>query len=179
MCAFSWEESDSSETGHSKGLTWPPFRHRNQEISFTVKSYLLCHLEMSMTVMFIIIVSVVKIKFCQWIRFPDNSVGKESACNAGDPGLIPGLGRSSGEGIGYSLQNSWALLVAHLVKNPSAMPETWVWSLGWEDPLEEGTTTHSNILAWKIPGTVQSMASHTVWQYLATFMHISHWHSGS
>ena len=48
--------------------------------------------------------------------FPDSSVGKESACNAGDPGLIPGLGRSAGEGIGYPLQNSWASHVAQLVK---------------------------------------------------------------
>ena len=70
--------------------------------------------------------------------FPDSSVAKESACNAGDPGLIPGLGRSAGEGIGYSLQYSWASLVAHLVKNPRAMWETWVRSLSWEDPLEKG-----------------------------------------
>ena len=48
--------------------------------------------------------------------FPDISVGKESACNAGDPGSIPGLGRSAGEGIGYPLQCSWASLVAQLVK---------------------------------------------------------------
>ena len=52
---------------------------------------------------------------------PDSSVGKESACNAGDPGSIPGLGRSSGEGIGYPLQYSWASLLAQLVKNPPAM----------------------------------------------------------
>ena len=51
--------------------------------------------------------------------FPDSSVGKESTCNAGDPGLIPGLGRSAGEGIGYPLQYSWASLVAQLVKNPA------------------------------------------------------------
>ena len=51
---------------------------------------------------------------------------KESAFNAGDPGSIPGLGRSTGEGIGYPLQYSWASLVAQLVKNPSAMRETWV-----------------------------------------------------
>ena len=51
------------------------------------------------------------------VGFPDSSVGKESACNAGDPGLIPGLGRSAGEGIGYPLQYSWASLVAQLVKN--------------------------------------------------------------
>ena len=58
-------------------------------------------------------------------------------CNAGDPGLIPGLGSASGEGIGYSLQYSWASLVAQLVKNLPVMQETWVRSLGWEDPLEK------------------------------------------
>ena len=70
--------------------------------------------------------------------FPDSSVGKESACNAEDPSLIPGLGRSAGEGIGYPLQYSWASLMAQLVKNPPAIQETWVRSLGWEDPLEKG-----------------------------------------
>ena len=65
--------------------------------------------------------------------FPCGSVGKESTCNAGDPGSIPGSGRSPGEGIGYPLQYSWASLVAQLVKNPLAMWETWVQSLGWED----------------------------------------------
>ena len=69
---------------------------------------------------------------------PDSSVGKESACNAGDPGSIPGSGRSAGEGIGYPLPCSWASLVAQLVKDPPAMRETWVQSLGWEDPLEKG-----------------------------------------
>ena len=58
--------------------------------------------------------------------FPDSSVGKESACNAGDPGLISWMGRSAGEEIGYPLQYSWASLVAQLVKNPPAMRETWV-----------------------------------------------------
>ena len=86
--------------------------------------------------------------------FPNSSVGKESACNAGDPSLIPGSGRSSGEGISYPLLYSWASLVAQLVKNPSAMWETWDQSLGWEDPLEKGMTTHSSILAWRIPWTV-------------------------
>ena len=61
-----------------------------------------------------------------------------STCNAGDPGLIPGSGRSAGEGIGYPLQYSSASLVAQLVKNLAAMSETWVRSLGWEDPLEKG-----------------------------------------
>ena len=86
--------------------------------------------------------------------FPDSSVGKETACNTGDPGSIPGLGRSAGEGIGYPLQYSWAALVAQVVKNPPAMWETWVRSLGWEDPLEKRTATHSSILAWRIPWTV-------------------------
>ena len=86
--------------------------------------------------------------------FPYSSVGKESACNAGDPSSIPGLGRSSGEGIGYALQYSLASLVAQLVKNPPAMRETWVQSLDWEDPLEKGKATHSSILAWRIPWTI-------------------------
>ena len=58
------------------------------------------------------------------------------------------------ECIGYPPQYSWASLVAQLVKNPPAMQETWVRSLGWEDPLEKGMTTHASILAWKIPWTV-------------------------
>ena len=82
--------------------------------------------------------------------FPDGSVGKESACNARDPGLIPGSGRSAGEGIGYPLQYSWASLVAELVKNLPEMQETWVRSLGWENPVEKGKVTHSSILAWRI-----------------------------
>ena len=48
----------------------------------------------------------------------------------------------------------WASLVAQRVKNPSVMRETWVQSLGWEDPLEKGTATHSSILAWRIPCSV-------------------------
>ena len=66
--------------------------------------------------------------------FPGSSAGKESACNAGDSSLIPGSGRSAGEGIGYPLQCSWASLVAQLVKNPPAKEEIWVQILGWEDP---------------------------------------------
>ena len=83
--------------------------------------------------------------------FPGSSAGKESAGNAGDPGSISGSGSSSGEGTGYPLQSSWASMVAQLVKNPPAMRETWVRSLGWEDPLEKGKATHSSILAWRIP----------------------------
>ena len=84
--------------------------------------------------------------------FPGSSAGKESSCNAGDPGLIPGLGCSPEEGTGYPLQHSWGSLLAQRVKNPPALQETWVGSLGWEDPLEEeGMATHSSILSWRIP----------------------------
>ena len=68
--------------------------------------------------------------------------------------MILGLGRSPGEGIGYPLQYSWASLVAQMVKNLPVMQETWVRSLGWEDPLEKEKATHSSILAWRIPWTV-------------------------
>ena len=65
--------------------------------------------------------------------------------------MIPGSGRSPGEGIDYSLQYSWVSLVAQMAKNPPAMWETWVQSLGWEEPLETGMATHISILAWRIP----------------------------
>ena len=63
----------------------------------------------------------------------------------------------------------WVSLVAQLVKNLPAMLETWVWSVGWEDPLEKGITTHSSILTWRIPQTVQSMGSQRVGYDWATF----------
>ena len=66
-----------------------------------------------------------------------SSAGKESTCNAGDPGLISGLRRSTGEGIGYPLQYPWVSLVAQTVKNLPAMQEILVPFLGWEDPLEK------------------------------------------
>ena len=65
--------------------------------------------------------------------------------------MIPGSRRSLGEGIGYPLRYSWASLVAQTVKNPPAMREIWIQSLGWEDTLKEGMATHSSILAWQIP----------------------------
>ena len=69
---------------------------------------------------------------------PGGSAGKESACNAGDPGSIPGVGKSPGEGIGNPVQYSWASFVAELVKNLPGKWETWIPCLGWEDPLEKG-----------------------------------------
>ena len=86
--------------------------------------------------------------------FPESSVGKGPSCKAGEPGSIPGLGRSAGEGIGHPLQYSWASLVSQLVKYLPAMQEMWVQALVWEDPLEKGKATHSSILAWRIPWTV-------------------------
>ena len=91
-----------------------------------------------------------------------SSAGKEHACNAGDPSSILGSGRPAGERIGYPLQYSQAYPVAQLVKNPPAMRETCMQSLGWEDPLEKGKATHSSILACKIPGTIQSIRSQRV-----------------
>ena len=96
--------------------------------------------------------------------FPDSSVGKESACNAGDSSSIPGWGRSPGEGIGYPFQYSWASLVAQLVKNLPAVWETWIQFLGWEDPLKKGKVTHSSHLY-----TIQSMGSQRVRHNWATF----------
>ena len=71
------------------------------------------------------------------LGFSGGSAGKEFACNVRGLGLIPGLGRSPGEGIGYLLQYAWASLVAQLVKNPPAMQETPVRFLCQKDPLEK------------------------------------------
>ena len=94
--------------------------------------------------------------------FPGSSTGKESTCNAGAPfkswvrkipwrrDLLP-----PPVFLGF--------LVAQRVKNPPAMWETWVQSLGWEDPLEEGMATHSSILAWKIPMEQRRLAGYSPW----------------
>ena len=97
--------------------------------------------------MVIIIIS----NICWCCSFPGSSGSKESACKAGDPGSISGLGRSPGEGIGYPLQYPWASLVTQMVKNPPAVRETLVRSLQSEEPLQEGMATQSSILAWRIP----------------------------
>ena len=84
-------------------------------------------------------------------------VVKNPPTNAGDvrdAGSVPASGRSTGEGLGYPLQYSWASLVTQLLKNPPAMQETQVGSLDWEDPLEKDKATRSTILAWRIPWTV-------------------------
>ena len=106
------------------------------------------------------------------IPFPHSSVGKESTCDAGDPGSIPGLGRSAGEGIGYPLQYSWASFVAQLVKNPPTMWE--VQTLGWEDPLEKGKAAHSSNLAWRIPWNIQVHGVAKSWTQLSNFHSLTH-----
>ena len=87
-----------------------------------------------------------------------------SAGYLGDASSIPGLGRSPEGGHGNPLQYSWASLMAQMVKNPPAMQETPVQSLGWEDLLKEGMATHSSSLVWRVPwteepGGLQSMGS--------------------
>ena len=103
------------------------------------------------------------------LGFPGGSYGKESACNAGDLGLIPELERPPGEGNGYPLQYSLASLVTPSVKNLPVLRETWVGSLGWEDPLEKAMATHFEFLPeespWiEEPGERQSMGLQRVRQ---------------
>ena len=113
---------------------------------------------------------VYELQFLIWFYstgFHHSSVGKESTCNAGDPSSIPGLGRSPGEGIGHPLQCSWASLVAQLVKNPPTMLETWLWSLGWEDPLERKWLP--TLVFWPAEFHGPSMRSHRVRHDWTTF----------
>ena len=113
--------------------------------------------------------SLGSLNFLPRICHVHNSVVKESACSAGDPSSIPGSGRSPGEGIGYPVQYSWASLVAQLIKNVPVMQETWVWSLGWEDPLEKGKAIHSSILAWRIPSDCRVHGVANSWTWLSDF----------
>ena len=114
-----------------------------------------------------------------YFSFPDSSVGKESACNARNPSLIPGSGRSAGEGKGYPLQYSWVSLVAQLVKNLPSTRETWVQSLGWQDPLAEGMATHSSILAWRLPMNKRSLAGYSLWGRKQLDTTEVTWHAGT
>ena len=102
--------------------------------------------------------------------FTGISAGKESACNTGDPFSIPSLGRYPGEGINHPLHYSCDSLVDQIVKNLPEMQDTWFWSLGWEDPLEEGMITLSSIFAWRIPmdkgswqATVHGVTKSWIW----------------
>ena len=86
-------------------------------------------------------------KVSSFLGFPCSLVGKESASNTGDPNLIPELGGSPGEGSAPVFMG----FLGGSDSKESSMGETWVQSLGWEDPLGEGMATHSRVLAWRIP----------------------------
>ena len=113
-------------------------------------------------------VSIVSPSLCHEVMsFPGSSAGKESACNTGDTGSIAGSGRSPGEGIDYPLQYSWTSLVAQMVKNPPAVWETWVQSLGREDPGRRAWQPTPVFLSgespWtEEPGRLQSTGSQRV-----------------
>ena len=102
---------------------------------------------------------------------PGSSAGKESACQAGDPGLIPELVRSPGEGIGYPIQYSWVSGVVQMVKNLPAMRETWIQPLGWEDPWRKAWQPTPGPLPGESPqtahgaGGLQSMGLQRVGHY--------------
>ena len=102
--------------------------------------------------------------------FPDSSAGTESIhLQCRRPQFDSWVGKTCWKGIGYPLQHSWASLVAQLAKNPFTIAETWIQSLGWEDPLEKVTATHSSIVAWRIPWTVESIGLQRVRYDWATF----------
>ena len=111
----------------------------------------------------------ISLYICVYIWFSlVSSAGKEFTCNAGDPGLIPGSGRSSREGMGYPFQYSWASLVAQLGKNPPPMWDTWARSLGWKDPLErEWLPTQYSCLENSMDYTVHGVAKS--WTRLSNF----------
>ena len=85
----------------------------------------------------------------------DSSAGKESTCHTRDPGLVPGSGRS-GEGKGYLLQYSWAFLMTQMAKNLPEVQESWVQSLGWEDPWRRAWEPTPVFLPGKSPGIEES-----------------------
>ena len=95
--------------------------------------------------------------------FPGGSAGEESAYNAGGPSLIPGSGRFPGEGISYPLQYSWTSLVAQMVKNLPAMWETWIPSLGGEEPLEKGMAITVVFLPGEFHGQACGLAGYNPW----------------
>ena len=94
--------------------------------------------------------------------FPGSSAGKESTCNAGDPGSIPGSGRSTGDRIGYPSYYSWTSLQVQMVKNPPAKWRTWVWSQGWEDPWRGERLPTPGFWPGKLHGQ-KSLVGYSLW----------------
>ena len=107
----------------------------------------------------ILIIFCLVLQLCQ--GFPGDSAGKESACKAGDPGLIPGLGNSPGEGIGNPPQYSWASLVAQMLKNLFAMQENWfIGKIPWRRALQPTPVFLPRESTWtEEPGGLQYMGS--------------------
>ena len=99
------------------------------------------------------------------LGFPGSSAGKQTTWIAGDPDLISRYGRSPGERIGYPLQYSWASLVAWMVKNVQAMWETWIPSMGWEDPLEEGIGNPLQYSCLENPHGQRSLMGYSPWDH--------------
>ena len=91
------------------------------------------------------------------------STGKQFTCNWGDPSLIPGFGRSPGEGKGYPLQYSWASLVTQVVENLLVMWETWVQSLGREDPWKREWLPTPVFWPGEFHGLFHGVAKNQVW----------------
>ena len=110
------------------------------------------------------------LRYIPSMGFTGGSTGKESACNAGDPNLIPGSGKIRWRRDRLPTPEFLGFSAAQPVKNQPTMRETWVQSLGCEDPLEEGMATHSSILAWRITmdGGVWQAAVHGVTELDAT-----------
>ena len=98
-----------------------------------------------------------RITIWSWRGFPDSSAGKVFACNAGDPGSIPGLGRSPGEGIGYLLQYSWTSLLAQMIRDPPV--GFWVQSLGWKLPCRRASQP-TQYFCWENPHTQRSLVGY-------------------
>ena len=97
-----------------------------------------------------------------WVGFPGGSAAKEPTCTAGDPSLIPGSRGSPGEGIGYSLQYSWASLLDQTVRNPLAIWETWVWSgLGRSPGRRHGNPLQNSCL--ENPHGQRSLVGYSSW----------------
>ena len=128
-------------------------------------------------------------RFCLYLHyywgFPGSSAGNESTCNAEEPGLILGSGKSPGEGIGYPLQYSWASLVAQMVKNLPAMQETWVRTIPWRRAgkacmlmLLAKSSLYIDLICCHIAGTLLWLADFylsLLWLVDASSVHCSDW----
>ena len=119
-----------------------------------------------------LLVFLLLVHLCRHLGFPGSSAGIESACNAWDPGLIPGLWRFPGEHMSYPLQYSLAFLIAQSLKDPPAMRDIWVRSLGCKYPWRRSWQPTPVFLPGEYPwteepGGLQSMGSQISWTRLS------------